>query len=135
MTDILSDLVRGFEGCKLMPYTDTVGKLTIGFGRNLADRGISQAEADLLLANDLALVRDAVAHALPWVTGMSATRQAVIQCMAFQLGISGLLGFHMLLTFCQQARYRDAAAAGRHSLWYDQTPARAEKLMQMLEAG
>jgi lysozyme len=146
MTDILSDLIEGFEGRRLFVYDDATGlplktgdtikgTPTIGVGRSLSTHGISNAEADLLKANDLALVREAVAHALPWVTGMSATRQAVIQCMAFQLGISGLLGFHMLLTFCQQARYKDAAAAGRQSLWHDQTPARAEKLMQLLEAG
>src|SRR4051812_27390106 len=28
------------EGLKLSPYTDTVGKLTIGVGRNLTDVGI-----------------------------------------------------------------------------------------------
>ena len=33
------------EGLRLKPYRDTVGKLTIGVGRNLDDVGITRAEA------------------------------------------------------------------------------------------
>ena len=33
------------EGLQLKPYLDTVGKLTIGYGRNLDDVGISKGEA------------------------------------------------------------------------------------------
>ncbi len=146
MTDILGDLIEGFEGRRLFVYDDATGlplkkgdtlqgNPTIGVGRCLSTRGISNDEADLLKVNDLTLVRQAVAHALPWVTAVSANRQAVLQCMAFQLGVSGLLEFRVMLSYCQQARYQDAAAAGRQSRWYEQTPERAEKLMAMLEAG
>lgn len=41
------------EGLTYKPYHDTVGKLTIGYGRNLEDRGITFEEAKLLLANDI----------------------------------------------------------------------------------
>ena len=40
------------EGIKLKPYTDSVGKLTIGVGRNLNDVGISEDEARFLLGNE-----------------------------------------------------------------------------------
>lgn len=43
---MLKVLVKSDEGLSLKPYTDTRGKLTIGYGRNLTDVGISQAEAD-----------------------------------------------------------------------------------------
>ena len=39
---------------RLTPYRDTVGKLTIGVGRNLDDVGITDAEARFLLENDIA---------------------------------------------------------------------------------
>ena len=45
---LLSDLVRD-EGLRLRPYADTVGKTTIGVGRNLTDVGISHDEALALL--------------------------------------------------------------------------------------
>jgi lysozyme len=49
---LTADLIRD-EGLKLKPYTDTVGKLTIGIGRNLTDRGISRQEALVLARNDV----------------------------------------------------------------------------------
>jgi len=37
------------EGLKLKPYKCPAGKLTIGIGRNLEDRGITEQEAQMLL--------------------------------------------------------------------------------------
>lgn len=50
---LIDQLVRD-EGLRLHPYIDSVGKLTIGVGRNLTDMGISQAETEMLLSNDIA---------------------------------------------------------------------------------
>ncbi|MFA6168950.1 MAG: hypothetical protein WC700_20155, partial [Gemmatimonadaceae bacterium] len=41
------------EGIKPYPYTDSVGKLTIGVGRNLVDVGLRPKEIDFLLENDI----------------------------------------------------------------------------------
>jgi lysozyme len=49
---IKEQLVR-HEGLRLKPYRCTAGKLTIGIGRNLDDKGISQTEAYVLLDNDI----------------------------------------------------------------------------------
>jgi hypothetical protein len=49
----LAELLSRFEGLRLKPYRDTVGKLTIGFGRNLEEKGISQLEAEFLLYQDI----------------------------------------------------------------------------------
>ena len=43
-----SELIRD-EANRLKPYRDSVGKLTIGIGRNLDDRGISKEESFFLL--------------------------------------------------------------------------------------
>jgi len=42
-TAILSDALIRDEALRLKPYRCTAGKLTIGVGRNLDDRGISPA--------------------------------------------------------------------------------------------
>jgi lysozyme len=49
---IQEQLVR-HEGLRLKPYRCTAGKLTIGIGRNLDDRGISQKEAYAMLERDI----------------------------------------------------------------------------------
>ena len=61
----VQDLISKHEGLRLFPYADTVGKLTIGFGRNLTDIGISRDEADALLTNDLDRARTGIAEAWP----------------------------------------------------------------------
>jgi len=49
----LQNTLEHHEGLRLKPYKDSVGKLTIGIGRNLDDVGISKSEALLLLQNDI----------------------------------------------------------------------------------
>ena len=39
------DQLRRDEGVRFKPYQDTVGKWTIGVGRNLSDKGINWVEA------------------------------------------------------------------------------------------
>lgn len=55
-TQQLREQLERHEGLRLKPYKDTVGKLTIGIGRNLDDKGISRKEAFALLDNDIAEV-------------------------------------------------------------------------------
>ena len=52
--DALRSELRRDEGVRLKPYRDTVGKITIGVGRNLTDVGITPDEADVLLDHDIA---------------------------------------------------------------------------------
>ena len=50
------DLIKGFEGCKLYAYRDSVGVLTIGYGhtKNVkAGMAITQAQAEQFLKDDL----------------------------------------------------------------------------------
>lgn len=53
------------EGLRLRPYRDSVGKLTIGCGRNLDDVGITAAEAMMLLDNDVSRVERELVARLP----------------------------------------------------------------------
>ena len=52
MNRIKAQLVK-HEGFRLKPYRCTAGKLTIGIGRNLDDRGISQKEDYAILERDI----------------------------------------------------------------------------------
>ena len=39
---LVKPLTKINEGLRSKPYVDTVGKVTIGVGRNLTDRGLSE---------------------------------------------------------------------------------------------
>ena len=123
------------EGLRLLPYRDTVGKLTIGVGRNLDDVGISIAEANNMLLNDINRVLPQLDKSMPWWRDLSEARQRVLCNMAFNLGITKLLKFTKTLKMMQDGKYKQAAEAMRQSLWYRQVGVRAERLAVMMDNG
>lgn len=129
-----SELIRD-EAMRLKPYRDSVGKLTIGVGRNLDDVGISQVEAAQMLDSDIRRTADALDKALPWWRSLDEVRQRVILNMAFNLGVAGLLGFKNTLAAVQAGKYDDAAAGMLASKWARQVGDRARRLANMMVAG
>ena len=123
------------EGLKLKPYVCPAGKLTIGIGRNLEANGISEEEALFLLRNDLEWVKAGLDRNVPWWRSLDEVRQAVLQNMAFNLGIGGLLGFKKFLSALQNGVYTTAAAEMLDSRWADQVGPRAIELSEMVKFG
>lgn len=123
------------EGRRKRIYTDTVGKITAGIGRNLSDRDLSDAVIDLMLSEDIAGVEADLDRRLPWWRGMCDARQNVLANMCFNLGIDRLLGFKNTLAMMQAGRY-DAAALGMlDSQWARQVGDRAFRLATVMRKG
>jgi len=133
-TRLKIQLVR-HEGLKLKPYKDTVGKVTIGVGRNLDDVGITSEEAMLLLENDIAKCAKGLRDNLPWFEQLDEVRQRVLLDMAFNLGINGLLKFKKTLGFVQAGEYGLAATEMLHSQWAEQVGIRSSTLSYMMRVG
>lgn len=123
------------EGMRLRPYRDTAGKLTIGSGRNLDDRGITEEEAMYLLDNDIAMVREQLEERFPWFLDLDEVRQRVLSDMCFNLGITGLVGFKNMLKAVKDKHYAQAAKHMRASVWATQVKSRAVRLARMMETG
>ena len=121
------------EGLRLKPYHCTAGKLTIGVGRNLDDRGITEAEALALLDNDIKNFWDQLILAQPWVVLAPEAIQEALLNMAFNLGISGLLGFKNTLALMQTRDYAHAASAMLDSIWAHQVGQRATRLAEQVQ--
>ena len=135
MTEDLKQQLRRDEGLRLEPYRDTVGKLTIGIGRNLDDRGITEPEALHLLENDIEAVRSELDRRLPWIAQLDDARRGVLLNMAFNMGVDGLLGFKNMLEAVEEGDYPRAAAEMENSRWWGQVGKRARRLhTQMLTA-
>lgn len=126
--------VMRHEGIRLKPYQDTVGKWTIGVGRNLSDRGITNDEAEFLLENDLhECISDC--RNFPWFDALDGVRQRVICDMRFNLGASGLRRFRNTLAAISRADYNAAADGMVRSLWARQVKGRATALAAMMRTG
>jgi len=131
---IIEQLKRD-EGVRLKPYQDSVGKLTIGVGRNLDDVGITPDEADLLLANDVAHASKMLEQSLPWTQGLDDARLGVLLNMTFNMGIGSLMQFRTTLGKIQSGDYAGAAKAMLDSKWAEQVGGRAYRLSIQMESG
>ena len=127
--------LRLHEGERLFPYKCTAGRLTIGVGRNLDDRGITAEESAYLLGNDIDDYWERLEIELPWVHDLDPVRQRVLLDMAFNLGIGGLLGFKMTLAAIRGKEYERAAAMMLQSRWATQVGQRAKRLSRMMFTG
>lgn len=138
MSDRLKKLTKEFEGCRLKPYRCTAGKLTIGYGRNLDDVGISQAEADMMFERDFAKA-EADARKICEEFGINAEdlieqRFYVLTDMCFNLGYGGLKKFKGMLTALKNGLYEDAANHMLDSLWAKQVGNRATQLAALMRS-
>jgi lysozyme len=133
-TDELIKQLKRHEGIELKPYKCTSDKLTIGVGRNLEDVGISEAEAEYLLMNDLSRFMK-MANEFNWYAGLNDARKAVIISMLFNLGRGG---FNKFLKFKQALAEGDHLTASREMLdsrWAKQVKGRAVELSKQMETG
>ena len=135
----LSEMLKVEEGLRLKPYTDSVGKLTIGYGRNLDDVGISETEAAFFLGNDMAKHALLLDKNIPWWQNLDDVRQRVLCDMCFNMGwgdgTHGLSSFPNFLEHVRLGQYKDAAQHGRNSHWFNQVGRRGVRLMLMMETG
>ena len=134
----LAEMLERDEGRVRHAYQDHLGYWTIGVGRLIDSRkggGLSEDEIDYLLANDIRRKTAEVAKALPWISGLSGARQAVLVGMAFQMGTEGLLRFKNTLAMVQAGDYDGAADGMMQSLWARQTPDRAARMSKQMRTG
>ena len=118
----------------LFPYEDSVGLITIGWGRNLDGKGLSLKECQLLFDNDL---HDALqgAASLPYWEQLCGARQMVIVDMVFNLGLTRFLKFKKLNAALAIRDYIIAAAEMLDSRWASQVGRRAAKLIKIMKTG
>lgn len=130
MKNIFDQLTRD-EGIRLKPYKDSLGKTTIGIGRNLDSVGISNDEANYLLHNDVAKADSDLKKYLPWTIQFETVepiRYAVLLNMTFNMGIGKVVLFHDFLQYMQQGNWNEAKCEMLRSMWAKQVGFRADRL-------
>lgn len=120
------------EGFSSTPYMDTTGHLTIGYGRNLEDRGLTEREAQYLLYNDISESKHDLRSIIHYFDYLSDIRQAVLIDMRYNLGYRGFRTFEKMIMAVNAWEYERAALEMRDSRWYRQVGKRAERLAYMM---
>lgn len=127
------DLIRD-EGMKLKPYTDTVGKLTIGVGRNLTDNGVTPDEARAMLTLDISRHNADLTANIPWWLDMPEPARRGLSNICFNIGWPRLSGFHNMLAALKEGRWDDAGSEALASAWATQVGARAERIAALFRS-
>ena len=133
--DRLITQLKVHEGVRSKVYLDTEGIETIGVGRNLRDRGLSDDEIELMLANDIRDFQEEVERAFPWWSDMDDVRQRVVVDMAFNMGLGSLSKFVNTLAHIENGRYEEAGVEMLDSKWARQVGDRANVLSDMMKTG
>lgn len=131
---LLLEQLQRHEGLRLKPYRDSVGKWTIGYGRNLDDRGISEDEAGFMLDNDIDQVV-AELERMPLYLSLDSVRQVVLANMAFNMGVPTLLEFRRMLGALARGEWNRAADEMLDSKWARQVGDRAVELSELMRTG
>jgi lysozyme len=133
--DIVRAQLKVDEGVRVKPYRDTVGKISIGVGRNLDDVGLSSAEVEMLLDNDIASAENTARTLFPTFDSLSDARKAVLVNLAFNMGQARLSGFIKLRKAVEAGNFDAAAREMENSGWYSQVGKRAVRLANQMRIG
>lgn len=131
----LQSQLQRHEGFRQLPYRCSAGKLTIGFGRNLEDRGISRSEAEMLLKNDIITAEKDVKTLFPHYETLDDARKLVLLNMAFNLGKTRLAGFKKFRAAVDRQDFVSAACEMLDSDWARQVKTRATELASIMKTG
>ena len=153
--DELVKMIAIHEGIVLNVYQDHLGIDTVGIGRNLEDRGITdgelsyinktmddiyeggltEEEAYYLCMNDIAIVEKELLANKPIVNQLNDVRQMVLIDMAFNMGVPRLMQFKNMWMAIEKVNYPLACLEMLDSKWANQVGKRAVRLSEAMKNG
>ena len=123
--------LKQHEGERLKAYQCTAGKTTIGYGRNLDDKGISLKEAEYLLDNDIVECIQDLATFSYW-NKLSEYQQAALIDFRYNVGPGTYRSFKMMGKALDMGDYTEASYQLLHSKYHDDVGKRAETVAAWL---
>lgn len=133
MAKLRQSLIAHEEYAKF-PYVDSVGKITIGIGYNLSDRGITDEWINHQFEEDVNYFYEALSQDFPWFRELNIDRQIVLIDMAF-MGYKNFLTFRKMLTALRVHDYYAASMEMLNSKWAQQVKGRATQLAHAMMTG
>lgn len=132
-----SDLIKQIkehEGLRLFPYKCPAGKLTIGYGHNLQDNGLSKSACEYILYDDI----DEAKRNLRTIFGneffenLKDSKKIALIDMMFNLGMVKFLTFKRFIFAVETQNWENASYEIIHSRAYEQNKKRYKKLSEQI---
>jgi lysozyme len=121
------------EGFRASVYKDSRGFQTIGYGFRIG-AGITQRAATALLAEQIQECHEQLSRYV-WYASCNPVRQSVLIDLAFNDGISGLLGYINMIAAISKANWPEARVQLLDSEAAREDPNRYGPLAQLLLTG
>jgi lysozyme len=115
--DSTVDMLVADEGFSARVYRCPAGYLTVGHGINL-DHGITPEESEAVMRIRLSDMYARITRRTPLFLALSHNRQLVLLSMAYNMGVTGLLGFEEMFTALAEHDYDRAAYEMLNSKWH-----------------
>tara|TARA_R100001015_G_C4627816_1_gene187579 strand:- start:806 stop:1294 length:489 start_codon:yes stop_codon:yes gene_type:complete len=151
----LIKIIAKHEGMVLEPYRDSLGISTIGIGRNLEDRsisdgelmhmnktledvvnnGLTEEEAYYLCNNDIMIVEKELVANKPIVLQLDDIRQMCLVDMGFNMGVPRLMKFVNMWEAIEEVDFQWASEEMLDSRWAKQVGRRATHLSKVMRTG
>ena len=135
MKNKLEEMLIRQEGKRKFAYECTAGKISIGVGRNLEDRGLSDDEIMFMLRNDIEISSTELSKNFDWFSSLNQARQDALISMHFNIGLGKLLQFEKTLKHLEDSNFNAASEEMLCSKWADQVGKRAIELSLMIRTG
>jgi lysozyme len=129
MIDETIEKIKKHEGFRGETYNDHLGNPTIGYGTLLP---LSKAEATMLIRHRLLRMQKELFETSEVYRQVGSPIKSILDNMAYQMGVKGLLKFKKTLAHIANHDYILASAEMLNSKWAEQTPNRALELSEMM---
>jgi lysozyme len=128
--------VKHAEGFRAKAYQDTMGVWTIGYGTNLEQLVIPEAQAETWCIQKLDRSELEARATFSWFAGLSDGRQRAIVEMVYNLGLPRFRGFVKLIAALSRGDYAQAAEEALDSRWAEQVGSnRANRIADLVQHG
>ena len=135
------------EGVRHSPYLDSLGFPTIGVGFKIGPQEapigyytftLSESIINIWLSEEVAKVQNAMLNNKEIYQAFEHCNQPrwdILTSMAYQMGCTGLKGFHKMLNAMKNDNWEDAANNMLDSTWAKQTRERALRHAEVIKSG
>lgn len=126
-------MLQADEGIAYRPYRCTSGKLTIGIGRNLEDKNLSENVINLMLEEDVQEAEKGARQIFgEQFDTFSENRQLALINLVFNMGIKTFSTFINTIALMKAEKWVDASVALLDSRYAKQVKGRALRVAEML---
>jgi len=132
----IEEQIMRHEDFRAKVFMGPEGATLIGYGRNIKDKGLTKAEALMLLRNDIKECEDDL-HKIfgKLFFEMDSNRRMALIDMRYTLGPGGFREFERMIGAIKAGNYSLAAKEMKDSRWYRQVGIRGKILYNMMLKG